>query len=460
MDTEAPPEPITLKTYRLTSICSDSMVRNETSSGREWVVVPVIPIVEGVLNGNLVLRDEIGVFPESWNGIPLPLGHPTDEAGDFVSAQSPEIIEKYSVGYFFNAYMEGSSLKGEMWIDVQKCESMGGDALVFLERVKAGKPTEVSTAYFCFDEEQSGQFHGQPYETISRDLRPDHLAVLLHEEGACNWNDGCGVPRINSNEIGVSDTIHADPVTYNQQAADCGCEEGVLIQNQQNEAVPEEPKNTHMEENMDRTELINMLAEYGGVDPSTLETLPDDALLSLYQNLVQPMEERPEAPAPEEEAPESQAEDEEDEHMNNDAPSEAQEVVDAQSDTSFDPVLGELIDFVNDIGGVDGLKTVITSFQSHSAEMQAREATTRGEFISRIMANSFNTFSREDLERMETPALSKLAAFADTTYTPQGGQEHIRPFPHTNGFGEDIAQPMSLLANRGKQRERAGGRNA
>ena len=42
---------------------------------------------------------------------------------------------------------------------------------------------------------------GQAYNAIATDLKPDHLAVLLHEKGACSWEDGCG---IRANEGGES----------------------------------------------------------------------------------------------------------------------------------------------------------------------------------------------------------------------------------------------------------------
>ncbi len=185
--------------------------------GRTYLVAPVVAIIEGVLNGRLVPGDEIGRHVESWNGIPLPLNHPQAN-GLPVSAQSPEIIENLCVGYFWNAHYDNGVLRGEMWIDVEKCRKLGGDGLVLLENLNEGKIIEVSTAYFCDSEPSAGTYKNKPYQGISRNLRPDHLAILLHEEGACNVEQGCGVPRTNANEANHDGMIAFYPSLEGQTA--------------------------------------------------------------------------------------------------------------------------------------------------------------------------------------------------------------------------------------------------
>jgi hypothetical protein len=174
--------------------------RHGRLEGREHLIVPVVAIVAGVLNGHLVPAEEIGAFVEAWNGIPLPIGHP-QEHGQPVSANTPQRIEQ-SVGRFWGAQMQGDRLTGELWIDIAKCRQLGGDALEVLRRLEAGQPLEVSTAFWAETEEAAGEWGGQPYHGILRHLRPDHLALLPHEIGACSWADGCGAPRTASREEG------------------------------------------------------------------------------------------------------------------------------------------------------------------------------------------------------------------------------------------------------------------
>src|SRR5690606_20175922 len=43
-----------------------------------------------------------------------------------------------------------------------------------------------------------GELNGKPYTAKQVNLRPDHVALLPGEVGACSIADGCGAPRINS----------------------------------------------------------------------------------------------------------------------------------------------------------------------------------------------------------------------------------------------------------------------
>jgi len=110
-------------------------IREETFEGKEYLVAPVVAIVEGVLNGALVPADEIGRHPASWSGIPLPIDHPRDERGEPITANDPDIIDNRVIGRFFNASFEDDRLKGEIWIDVEKAEEMGGDAEEVLDKL-------------------------------------------------------------------------------------------------------------------------------------------------------------------------------------------------------------------------------------------------------------------------------------------------------------------------------------
>jgi 2'-5' RNA ligase len=55
----------------------------------------------------------------------------------------------------------------------------------------------VSIAYFCDFEQAAGEFGGEAYSAIQRNLRPDHVALLPDEIGSCSVLDGCGANRVN-----------------------------------------------------------------------------------------------------------------------------------------------------------------------------------------------------------------------------------------------------------------------
>jgi len=177
-------------------------IRVEEKNGKRYLVTNVVLISEGVLNGMLYPADEISTFPEAWNGRPLPLGHPKVN-GQYVSANSRGIIDAYSVGQMFNCKFNESTatkpaqLVGEAWIDTEKLDQLAeqgnSKALKLLEKLDVDEPIEISTGLFTEDEATAGNFNGTPYSAIARNHRPDHLAILTDEVGACSVEDGCGM---------------------------------------------------------------------------------------------------------------------------------------------------------------------------------------------------------------------------------------------------------------------------
>jgi hypothetical protein len=172
--------------------------RHETFDGRDHLVAPVVAVKEGVLNGMLVLYDEFAAYPAAWEGIPLPIYHP-EKSSQRVSANTPDILQKQVIGRMFNVQADPTSkaLKGELWIDVEKAKQTDDGKEILRRMETEGQQLEVSTGYFSDLELASGYYQGKPYDSIQRNMRPDHLALLPGAKGACNWMDGCGAPRIN-----------------------------------------------------------------------------------------------------------------------------------------------------------------------------------------------------------------------------------------------------------------------
>lgn len=166
-------------------------------NGARHVVVPVVMMVEGVHSGSrgplFHSALELGRVVGAWNGIPVTLRHP-EVNGQFVSANTPEQLQQ-SIGRVFNARMDGAKLKAEAWINEAALQTMSPQAL---QAIRQGQAIDVSVGVFSDEEVVEGSWNGENYTAIARNHRPDHLALLPGEQGACSWADGCGI-RVNSN---------------------------------------------------------------------------------------------------------------------------------------------------------------------------------------------------------------------------------------------------------------------
>ena len=175
-------------------------LRTEKLEGRPHSVVPTVMIKVGVLNGSygplFYPADELEKSALMWNGRPVVVYHP-ELNGRGVSAGSPEITNRYKIGTVFNTRFTGTQLVAEAWIDTERVEAIDSRVLYDLTR---NQTTEVSTGLFTDNEQTSGTWNGIPYIAIARNHRPDHLAVLPDQVGACSIADGCGLMRNNERE--------------------------------------------------------------------------------------------------------------------------------------------------------------------------------------------------------------------------------------------------------------------
>lgn len=162
-------------------------VRNELLDNREHLVVPVVMAIAGVeMNGHTISADEL--IAQHWNGRPVTVGHP-QESDAFVSASAnPSVFQNWSVGQLFNSEVtEDGKLKAEAYLDQSKLS----DDLK--QQLAQNENMDVST----------GMFADITANNEMVNIRPDHLALLPNEEGACNFEDGCGV-RANKLQVAVS----------------------------------------------------------------------------------------------------------------------------------------------------------------------------------------------------------------------------------------------------------------
>lgn len=174
-------------------------VRREQLNGVDHLVVPVTMMVEGVHSGShgpiLHLANELGRYPESWDGIPVTIGHPLVD-GQYVSANTPAVLQDWAVGRIFNTHVTGSALKAEAWLEEASLERISETTL---EMINNGQIIEVSIGIFSDEEMTSGIWNNERYTAVARNHRPNHLALLPDEVGACSIADGCGI-RVNKKE--------------------------------------------------------------------------------------------------------------------------------------------------------------------------------------------------------------------------------------------------------------------
>lgn len=171
----------------------DESIRREVFNGKDHIVIPVILMVEGVHNEVLYSADELGKFPEAWNGRPVPVWHPEID-GVKVSANDPEVLEQWSVGFLFNTHYADGKLKSEAWLEIDKVAKIGPEVLAMLIN---NQMIEVSTGLFVDELKEQGFWQGEKYSCVAFNYRPDHLALLPGGKGACSIDDGAGMPRLN-----------------------------------------------------------------------------------------------------------------------------------------------------------------------------------------------------------------------------------------------------------------------
>jgi hypothetical protein len=217
---------------------TDYEIRGVMHQGREHIVVPVVMMVEGVHSGSmgsyLYTANELGKYPESWNGIPVVIDHPKDDDGNNISANSPEIIDSsVTVGRIYNTHMVDTKLMAEAYLDKLKLSEMFPNAL---EAIVNRNPLEVSTGLFTDEDDVPGTWHNEEYNAVAINHRPDHLALLPGGTGACSWEDGCGI-RVNQKTEDVPVVKHIVRTKFNNNSKggkmdkkeDCGqCMEKIV----------------------------------------------------------------------------------------------------------------------------------------------------------------------------------------------------------------------------------------
>ncbi len=186
----------------VTTNISKVQVRHETMEGTDYLVVPMVMLTEGVHSGSngplYYPPEELGKTPVVWNHKPIVVYHPTME-GQAISACDPDVINTQKVGVIMGAEYTAGKLKAEAWLNPKRLKEVDSRILTAIE---AGQPMEISTGLFTDNDAEEGEWNGEKYVAIARNFRPDHLAILPDQKGACSLADGAGLLR--NQQIGPS----------------------------------------------------------------------------------------------------------------------------------------------------------------------------------------------------------------------------------------------------------------
>lgn len=180
-------------------------VQRVTRKGREYLVVHATMINPGVLNGSMgALHYPPEVCSQNvsaWDGIPLTVYHPTHPTtNEPVSAKAHGVWTRQGIGRTRNSRFDGK-LRTTAWFDVQRTKDadqrLGTD---IYNRLVNGQPIELSTGLFTSNvPARPGEtYNGRAYDQVVVGMKPDHLAILHDQVGACSIRDGCGVGVVNA----------------------------------------------------------------------------------------------------------------------------------------------------------------------------------------------------------------------------------------------------------------------
>jgi len=184
------------------------IVHQDTMEGKDYIVAPAQMITEGVHNGSdgpiFYPADELAKITSVWNYKPVVVYHP-EVNGICVSACSPDQISARKVGVLMHTSWDGTTKKlgTETWLDPTRMAAVDNRVA---EAIENNEMMEVSTGLYMDLERTEGEWNGEKYIGIARNMQPDHLALLPDVKGACSIEDGAGFLRLNQagDEISIS----------------------------------------------------------------------------------------------------------------------------------------------------------------------------------------------------------------------------------------------------------------
>lgn len=177
--------------------------------GREFLKVPVSMIVPGVLAGSkgplYYPQSRVAHNASEWDGYPVTLGHPSHPVNNSpMSASDDGVIDRVGMGVLKDSKFHNGKLRANAWLDGERTKQI---APKVYDDALSGRLIEVSTGLFTQEVERSGTHNGRSYTHEVVDYKPDHLAILTDQRGACSVQDGCGMNVHNAEHITVNNVL-------------------------------------------------------------------------------------------------------------------------------------------------------------------------------------------------------------------------------------------------------------
>jgi hypothetical protein len=185
-------------------------ILEEEIDGVNYLVAPVVMMVEGVHRGShgplFHAATELSKSVAAWEGMPVVINHPQDAEGNYISVNQ---AQEQIVGNVCEPKMEGKKLKAKIKVNVDKTSITSPTTIAAL---KANKVLEVSIGVFTDEVKEEGEWNGETYTARATNHKPDHLAILPTDKGACAVSDGCGI-RVNKLQTNNKEGMTNEDIT-------------------------------------------------------------------------------------------------------------------------------------------------------------------------------------------------------------------------------------------------------
>lgn len=195
---------------------------NVSKDGNTYTIKDVVGAIDDiVMNSRLYPADQLKAAAATLEGKPVPAGHPKNSAGQAISALNGEALASAWIGsYVRNAKHEAGRTIADVVVNEAQARAHP-DGAKLIERLDAAiagnntEPIHVSTGLMMDPIIANGESRGKRYSSIVTNIRYDHLAILLNEQGAATPDQGVGMFL---NSAGEAEQV--EEVTINTEPED------------------------------------------------------------------------------------------------------------------------------------------------------------------------------------------------------------------------------------------------